>query len=95
MLSIGFVCLICCFTSTVNSKGRVGSALYLRTTQFLGKPPGGSSPELSVHSFANNGQLALLESVEEEIILERNVPDARVDLGATCIHIYYTNRIHY
>ena len=32
------------------------------TTLFLGKPPGGSLLVLSVHSFASNLQLALLES---------------------------------
>ena len=35
------------------------------TTLFLGKPPGGSLLVLSAHSFASNGQLALLESVDE------------------------------
>ena len=35
------------------------------TTLFLGKPPRGSLPVLSAHSFASNPQLALLESAEE------------------------------
>ena len=35
------------------------------TSLFLGKPPGGSLPVLSAHSFASNRQLALLESAEE------------------------------
>ena len=35
------------------------------TTLILGKPPGGSSPVLSAHSFASNRKLALLESAKE------------------------------
>ena len=35
------------------------------TTLFLGKPPGGSLPVLSAHSFASNCQIALLESEEK------------------------------
>ena len=37
---------------------------YLNT-QFLSKPPGGSLPVLSAHSFASIRQVALLESAEE------------------------------
>ena len=33
---------------------------------FLGKPPGDSLQVFSVHSFANNYHLALLESVEDD-----------------------------
>ena len=37
----------------MNSCGHVGTVSYL-TTLFMGKPPGGSLPVLSAHSFLSN-----------------------------------------
>ena len=59
--------LICCFTSTINSRGHVRTVSYLTviTTLLLGKPPGGSLTVFKAHSFASNWQLALCGSAKE------------------------------
>ena len=51
------------------------------TTLFLGKPPRGSLPVLSAHSFDSNQQLALLESAEEGnyLSMKEPMPDPRID----------------
>ena len=50
----GFLlCLVCCFTSMVNSWGHVGAVSYV-TTLLLGKSFGGSLLVISAHSFASN-----------------------------------------
>ena len=54
---------MCCFTYTVNSRGHAGQLLLI--TLFLDKPPRDSLPVISAHSFASNGQHALLLSAEE------------------------------
>ena len=78
-----FVCLFCCFTSTVNSCGHVGMVIIL-TTLLLGKLPGGSFLVLSVHSFAINWRLLLLNQRRRKNgrrnifvtkSLRKNVPD--------------------
>ena len=43
------------------------------TILFLGKPPAGSLPVISAHSFASNLQLALLELAEEGNIFHRRM----------------------
>ena len=53
------------------------------TKLFLGKPPRGSLPVLSVHSLASNRQLVVLESAGGKFFQRNNVPEARVDLGTT------------
>ena len=55
---------------------------------FLGKPPGGSSPVLSAHSFASTRQLALLESAEEgNIFPQKNVLHAGFHLRSTAYKV--------
>ena len=55
---------ICCFKSMVNSRGHVGKTVIL-TTLFLDKPPRGSFPVLSVHSFDINWQLLFLNQCKK------------------------------
>ena len=80
-----FVCLIYCFTSVKTAEVMSGQSNL--TTLFQGKPTRGSLPVfIALHSFASNGQLALLESAEGgNISLGKNVPDGTVDLGSICI----------
>ena len=62
----------------------------------MGKPPGGSLPVLSVHSFAINEQLLFLNQQKRmnghrNIFMtkssQKNVPDVGVDLEFACIPI--------
>ena len=64
------------------------------TTLFLSKPPRGSLPVLSIHSFAINQQLLFLNQRKRKngrrnIFMtkfsQKNVPDVRIDLGTACI----------
>ena len=67
LYSMFFVCLIKCFTSTVNSCGNAGMVSYL-TTRFLAKRPGGSLPVLSAHSLPVTDNLLFLNQRKRKII---------------------------
>ena len=63
----------------------VGMVSYL-TTLFLGKPPRGSLPVFSTFLLPVTDNLLFIESPEEaKKCSTKELPDARVDLRATCI----------
>ena len=70
------------FMSTLNSRGHDRMVSYL-TTLPLRKPPGGSLPVLSAHSFASNWQFALLQSARVKNSPRKNVPNMRNNLGGS------------
>ena len=84
-MCLSFICLIYCFTSVKTAEVMSGQSGL--TTLFHGKPTRGSLPVfIALHSFASNGQLALLKSAEGgNISLGKNVLNRKVDLGSTCI----------
>ena len=71
----GFVCLISCFMSMVNHRGHVGMISYL-TTLFLSKPPGGSLPVFSAHSFTLTDNL---NQWKREKILHEKLEGSKAD----------------
>ena len=65
----------------VNSQGHVGTVSYL-TTQFLGKPPGGSLPVLSTHSFEEGNYFSTKECAGHKRI-DRRTAACKADTLST------------